>query len=75
MSAPLADAAPPGPRSIQRATGCGELVDTSDAGALAAAIERNLDHAAASETLAHAALAFDSTRSAGEYLAIVGGGQ
>lgn len=70
----VADAVPPGPRSIQRATGCGELVDTSDAEALADAIERNLDHAASPETLERAARAFDSARSAGEYLAIVDGG-
>jgi glycosyltransferase involved in cell wall biosynthesis len=67
----VADAAPPGPRSIQRATGCGELVDTDDAEALADAIERNLDHAPSPDTLARSAAAFDSTRSAGEYLAIV----
>lgn len=71
----VADAAPPGPRSIQRATGCGELVDTGDADALAEAIERNLDHAPSPEAVAHSAEAFDSARSAGEYLAIVGGGQ
>ena len=71
----VADAVPPGPRSIQRATGYGELVDTSDADALAEAIERNIARTAPPETLTRATQAFDSTRSAREYLAILDGGQ
>lgn len=67
----VADAAPPGPRSIQRATGRGELVDTGDADALADAIGRNLDDAAPPGDLTRSAQAFDSGRSAREYLAIV----
>ncbi len=71
----VADAGPPGPRSIQRATGCGVLVDTSDADTLAKAIERELDEAPPAEVLHRSALAFDSERSAREYLAIVDGQQ
>ncbi|MDZ7787687.1 MAG: glycosyltransferase [Halofilum sp. (in: g-proteobacteria)] len=71
----VADAVPPGPRSIQRATGCGELIDTSDADALARALERELDRPISAEALSRSAQAFDSAHSAGEYLAIMDGEQ
>lgn len=71
----VADATPPGPRSILRATGRGELIDTSDAEALADAIERNLDHATSPDALTRSAAAFDSTHSASEYLEITDGDQ
>lgn len=67
----VADAGPPGPRSIQRATGEGELVDSDDADALAAAIERVFDRPPAPERLCAAAEPFDSEQSARAYLAIV----
>lgn len=69
----VADAAPPGPRSIRNATGYGDLVDCDNVDALAETIERNLSEPPAAAELREAARAFDSEHSASEYLSIING--
>jgi len=67
----IAAGAPPGPRAIHNATGCGVILEEDTAPALASAILAELDVPTDPEPLHRAASAYDSTGSAGEYLEIL----